>query len=73
VKLSILFPETRSVERAIAGIEQLERLGFHSAVMGHAMDFDPIAVFALAGARTERSCSPLRWSRSSRATRSRSR
>jgi F420-dependent oxidoreductase-like protein len=39
---------------AIARIEQLERLGFHSAVMGHAMDFDPIAVFALAGARTER-------------------
>ena len=54
MKLSILFPETRSVERAIARIEQLERLGFHSAVMGHAMDFDPIAVFALAGARTER-------------------
>jgi F420-dependent oxidoreductase-like protein len=54
VKLSILFPETRNVERAIARIQELERLGFHSAVMGHAMDFDPIAVFALAGARTER-------------------
>jgi hypothetical protein len=30
VKLSILFPETRNVERAIARIEQLEQLGFHS-------------------------------------------
>ncbi len=54
MKLSILFPETRNVERAIARIQQLERLGFHSAVMGHAFGFDPISVFALAGARTER-------------------
>lgn len=54
MKLSILFPETRNVARAIARIEQLEGLGFHSAVMGHAMDFDPIAVMALAGMRTQR-------------------
>jgi F420-dependent oxidoreductase-like protein len=54
MKLSILFPETRNVDRAIARIQELEALGFHSAVMGHAMDFDPIAVLALAGARTER-------------------
>lgn len=54
MKLSILFPETRNVDRAIARIEELEALGFHSAVMGHAMDFDPLTVFALAGARTER-------------------
>ena len=54
MKISILFPETRNVERAIARIQELEAFGFHSAVMGHAMDFDPITVFALAGARTER-------------------
>ncbi len=54
MKLSILFPETRNVERAISRILRLEQLGFHSAVMGHAFDFDPISVFALAGARSER-------------------
>jgi F420-dependent oxidoreductase-like protein len=54
VKLSILFPEVSSVERAIQRIVRLEELGFHSAVMGHAFGFDPITVFALAGQRTER-------------------
>jgi len=54
VKLSILFPEVSNVERALQRIDRLEELGFHSAVMGHAFGFDPIAVFALAGQRTER-------------------
>ncbi len=54
MKLSILFPEVSNVERALQRIDRLEELGFHSAVMGHAFGFDPIAVFALAGQRTER-------------------
>lgn len=54
MKLSILFPEVSNVERALRRIVRLEELGFHSAVMGHAFGFDPIAVFALAGQRTER-------------------
>lgn len=54
MKLSILFPETENVERAVERIVRLEELGFHSAVMGHGFGFDPIAVFALAAQRTER-------------------
>jgi F420-dependent oxidoreductase-like protein len=54
MKLSLLFPEVEDVDRAIARIVQLEGLGFHSAVMGHAFGFDPMTVFALAGRQTER-------------------
>ncbi len=54
MKLSILFPETQNVERAVQRIVQLEELGFHSAVMGHGFGFDPITVFAIAGQQTER-------------------
>ena len=54
MKLSLLFPEVEDIDRAIARIVQLEGLGFHSAVMGHAFGFDPMTVFALAGRQTER-------------------
>lgn len=54
MKLSLLFPETSNIQRAITRIQQLEGLGFHSAMMGTAFGFDPIATFALAGQRTER-------------------
>ena len=54
MKLSLLFPEVENVDRAVDRIVQLEGLGFHSAMMGHAFGFDPITVFALAGQRTER-------------------
>ena len=54
MKLSLLFPETSNVFRAISRIEQLEALGFHSAMMGTAFGFDPITTFALAGQHTER-------------------
>ena len=54
MKLSILFPEVSNIDRAIDRIVRLEQLGFHSAVMGTAFGFDPIATFALAGRCTER-------------------
>lgn len=54
MKLSLLFPETSNVSRAIERIQRLEALGFHSAMMGTGFGFDPIATFALAGQRTER-------------------
>lgn len=54
MKLSILFPETRNIDRAVERIVRLEQLGFHSAVMGTGFGFDPIVAFALAGRCTER-------------------
>lgn len=54
MKLSLLFPETSNLDRAIRRIERLEAQGFHSAVMGTAFGFDPITAFALAGRTTER-------------------
>ena len=54
MKLSILFSETRDVDRAIALIVAAERRCFHGAFLGAAFGFDPITVLALAGTRTER-------------------
>lgn len=54
MKLSILFPESSNIVRAVERIQRLEALGFHSAMMGTGFGFDPITTFALAGQRTER-------------------
>ncbi len=55
MKLSIVVPpEVRSLEAALDWIERAERLGFHSAMLGCGEHLDPLIVFALAAARTER-------------------
>lgn len=54
-KLSIVLPpEVRELDRALGLIERAEALGFHSAMLGCGHHMDPLTVFALAGARTER-------------------
>jgi F420-dependent oxidoreductase-like protein len=55
VKLSIVLPpEIRELDRALSLIEEAERLGFHSAMLGCGHHMDPLIVFALARERTER-------------------
>lgn len=50
----VLPPEVRELDRALALIEDAEGLGFHSAMLGCGHNMDPLIVFALAAARTER-------------------
>ncbi|MBJ19774.1 MAG: LLM class flavin-dependent oxidoreductase [bacterium] len=50
----VLPPEVRELDRALSLLEQAERLGFHSAMLGCGHHMDPLIVFALARERTER-------------------
>ena len=55
MKLSIVVPpEVRELEVALGWISKAEQLGFHSAMLGCGEHLDPLIVFALAAARTER-------------------
>lgn len=49
MKLSLLFPETRSIDNVRALIGDTERGGFHGMWLGAAFGFDPITAFAVAG------------------------
>ena len=54
MKLSVLFPETRSVTNVADLAVRAETLGFHGMFLGSAFGFDPVMALALAGSRTER-------------------
>jgi F420-dependent oxidoreductase-like protein len=54
MKLSLLYPETRSVDRVIALAQETEALGFHGMFLGTAFGFDPIMALAFAGSATSR-------------------
>jgi F420-dependent oxidoreductase-like protein len=54
VKLSVLFPETRSVDNVVALAKQSEQLGFHGMFLGCAFGIDPIMALAYAGTQTSR-------------------
>ncbi len=54
MKLSVLFPETRSVTNVAALAARAEALGFHGLFLGSAFGFDPVMALALAGASTDR-------------------
>jgi 5,10-methylenetetrahydromethanopterin reductase len=53
VKLSVLFPETRSIRRVAELAALAERLGFHGMFLGAAFGFDPVTALAVAGTNTE--------------------
>lgn len=53
-KISVLFPETRSVATVVSLAQRAEALGFHGFFLGSAFGFDPVMALAAAGARTER-------------------
>ena len=42
MKLSVLFPETRSVDNVVALAQRSEQLGFHGMFLGTAFGIDPI-------------------------------
>jgi 5,10-methylenetetrahydromethanopterin reductase len=52
MKLSLLFPETRSLPAVRALAAKTESLGFHGMWLGSAFGFDPIMALALAGDAT---------------------
>ena len=52
VKISLLFPETRSISAVRALAAQTENAGFHGMWLGSAFGFDPIMALALAGGAT---------------------
>jgi len=52
VKLSLLFPETRSLEVVRLLAMRTEEAGFHGMWLGSAFGFDPIMALALAGEST---------------------
>ena len=54
MKLSLLFPETRSVDNVVALAQQSEALGFHGMFLGSAFGIDPIMALAYAGTQTSR-------------------
>lgn len=54
MKLSVLFPETRSVRHVVSLAQRSEALGFHAMHLGAAFGIDPIMALALAGSETER-------------------
>jgi F420-dependent oxidoreductase-like protein len=54
MKLSLLFPETRSLDAVGALAVATEAQGFHGMWLGSAFGFDPIMALALAGPVTER-------------------
>lgn len=53
-KLSVLFPETRSITRVAELAGRADELGFHGMFLGSAFGFDPVMALALAGATTTR-------------------
>jgi F420-dependent oxidoreductase-like protein len=53
-KLSLLFPETRSVDAVAALATRTEEQGFHGLWLGSAFGFDPIMALAAAGPVTSR-------------------
>jgi len=54
MRLSVLFPETRSIRRVQERAILAEHLGFHAMYLGAAFGFDPVMALALAGGATER-------------------
>lgn len=54
MKVSVLFPETRSVKHVISLAQRSEALGFHAMHLGGAFGIDPVMALALAGPHTER-------------------
>jgi F420-dependent oxidoreductase-like protein len=54
MKLSVLFPETRSVDNVVALAQRSEALGFHGMFLGTAFGIDPIMALAYAGTQTTR-------------------
>jgi F420-dependent oxidoreductase-like protein len=54
MKLSVLFPETRSIRHVISLAKRSEALGFHAMHLGAAFGIDPVTALALAGPHTER-------------------
>jgi F420-dependent oxidoreductase-like protein len=54
MKLSLLFPETRSVDNVVALAQRAEQLGFHGMFLGSAFGFDPVMAVAYAGTQTSR-------------------
>ena len=53
MKLSALFPETRSVRNVVELAQHCEELGFHGLFLGAAFGFDPIMALANAGQHTD--------------------
>jgi F420-dependent oxidoreductase-like protein len=53
-KLSVLFPETRSIATVADLATRAEELGFHGMFLGSAFGFDPVMALSLAGAATSR-------------------
>ena len=54
MKLSLLYPETRSLSAVCDLAVDAERKGFHGMWLGSAFGFDPIMALAMAGPSTER-------------------
>jgi 5,10-methylenetetrahydromethanopterin reductase len=54
VKLSVLFPETRSVRNVVARAQRAEELGFRGFFLGSAFGIDPITALAHTGTQTSR-------------------
>jgi F420-dependent oxidoreductase-like protein len=54
MKLSLLFPETRSLGTVHDLATQSEEQGFHGMWLGSAFGFDPVMALALAGGATDR-------------------
>ena len=54
VKLSVLFPETRSIATVDALAQRADALGVHGMFLGSAFGFDPVMALALAGPSTDR-------------------
>lgn len=52
MKLSLLFPETRSLDAALELAVRTEEQGFHGMWLGSAFGFDPFVALALAGVET---------------------
>lgn len=54
MKVSLLFPETRSVDNVVALAQRTEAGGFEGMFLGHAFGIDPIMALAFAGTKTSR-------------------
>ena len=54
MNLSVLHPETRSIERVAQLAARAEDLGFHGIFLGAAFGFDPVMALALAAPSTDR-------------------
>ena len=54
MRISLLFPETRSINTVTALAARAESLGAYGMFLGAAFGFDPVTALALAGSSTER-------------------